>query len=136
MGGDKLHSIIKRPKKRVGRGIGSGKGGHTSGRGQKGQKARGSVGILFEGYKMKKTFLKRLPFLRGKGKFLPKGSPAIVKYADLSGLPNGSKIDVKLLLKNGFVTQKEVKRFGVKVLGVGKNEKKFEFLVPVSKINA
>lgn len=65
----KLPKVSLRPKKRLGRGIGSGKGGHTSGRGQKGQKSRGKIGILFEGVKVKKSLLKRLPLMRGKGKF-------------------------------------------------------------------
>ncbi len=65
----KLPKIVARGKKRVGRGRGSGKGGHTVGRGQKGQKARGKVGVLFEGMKMKKSLIKRLPLQRGKGKF-------------------------------------------------------------------
>lgn len=68
----RLPKVIKRSKKRVGRGVGSGKGSHTSGRGQKGQKSRGKVGVLFEGMKMKKSLLKRLPLMRGKGKFHPK----------------------------------------------------------------
>lgn len=49
--------------------MGSGKGSHTSGRGQKGQKSRSGLHILFEGIKTKKSFLKRLPLQRGKGKF-------------------------------------------------------------------
>jgi large subunit ribosomal protein L15 len=65
----KLPKIKTKSKKRVGRGYGSGKGGHTVGRGQKGQKARGSMGILFEGFKVKKSLIKRLPLKRGKGKF-------------------------------------------------------------------
>lgn len=64
-----LPKVIAKGKKRVGRGRGTGKGGHTVGRGQKGQKSRGKIGILFEGVKMKKSFLKRLPLARGKGKF-------------------------------------------------------------------
>ncbi|MBU1070791.1 uL15 family ribosomal protein, partial [Patescibacteria group bacterium] len=44
-----LPKITQRPKKRVGRGYGSGKGGHTSGRGQKGQKSRSKIPIWFEG---------------------------------------------------------------------------------------
>lgn len=58
--------------KRLGRGYGSGKGGHTSGRGQKGQKSRTKIHILFEGLKVKKSTLKKFPLLRGKGKFLAK----------------------------------------------------------------
>ncbi len=64
-----LPKVIKKSKKRVGRGMGSGKGSHTSGRGQKGQKSRGDLHILFEGLKVKKSFLKRLPLKRGKAKF-------------------------------------------------------------------
>lgn len=70
----KLPKVVKRPKKRVGRGMGSGKGSHTSGRGQKGQKSRSHINVLFEGMKMKKSLLKRLPLMRGKGKFHPKKS--------------------------------------------------------------
>lgn len=52
--------------------MGSGKGSHTSGRGQKGQKSRSHIHVLFEGMKTKKSLLKRLPLMRGKGKFHPK----------------------------------------------------------------
>jgi len=65
----RLLKVTERRKKRVGRGMGSGKGSHTAGRGQKGQKSMGDIGILFEGYKTKKSYLKRLPLQRGKGKF-------------------------------------------------------------------
>lgn len=65
----KLPKIVGKKLKRVGRGMGSGKGSHTSGRGQKGQKSRSGLHILFEGVKTKKSLLKRLPKLRGKGKF-------------------------------------------------------------------
>lgn len=40
-----LKKIVKNRKKRIGRGYGSGKGGHTVGRGQKGQKSRGGFHI-------------------------------------------------------------------------------------------
>ena len=57
----KLNSIVKtkKHKKRVGRGIGSGKG-KTSGRGVKGQKSRSGVAIKsFEGGQM--PLYRRLP---------------------------------------------------------------------------
>ena len=66
-----LPKITKRAAKRVGRGYGSGKGGHTSGRGSKGQKARGKLPLTFEGTKVKKSLIKRLPLQRGKGKLKP-----------------------------------------------------------------
>lgn len=68
----RLPKVVTKRKKILGRGIGSGKGGHTSSRGQKGQKSRGGVHILFEGMKTKKSLIKRLPLMRGKGKFKPK----------------------------------------------------------------
>lgn len=43
-----LVKTTKRPKKRLGQGLGSGKG-KTAGRGQKGQKARGKLRIGFDG---------------------------------------------------------------------------------------
>lgn len=67
-----LPKIVKSKLKRLGRGMGSGKGSHTASRGQKGQKSNGDIHILFEGMKVKKSLLKRLPKLRGKGKFSPK----------------------------------------------------------------
>lgn len=63
-----LPRVVARGRKRVGRGFGSGKGGHTVGRGQKGQKSRERVSISFFGTKMKKSLLKRLPMQRGKGR--------------------------------------------------------------------
>lgn len=63
-----LPSIVSRPKKRLGRGIGSGKGGHTVGRGTKGQGSRVGVTIplWFEGGQL--PLVKRLPMTRGKSK--------------------------------------------------------------------
>lgn len=62
----KLTKLTQKPARRCGRGIGSGLGGHTSGRGAKGDKARGSTALTFAGTKHKKSWIKRLPFMRGK----------------------------------------------------------------------
>lgn len=63
---NKLPAVVKRSAKRVGRGYGSGKGGHTVGRGQKGQRSRsgGKIALWFEGGQL--PLVKRLPMLRGK----------------------------------------------------------------------
>ena len=63
----KLHDLApapgsRRPKRRVGRGIG-GKGGKTAGRGHKGQHARNTVPAGFEGGQL--PLMQRLPKLRG-----------------------------------------------------------------------
>lgn len=61
-----LKKICQKSKKRPGRGYGSGKGGHTTGRGSKGDKVRGTTPLTFDGTKIKKSWLKRLPLSRGK----------------------------------------------------------------------
>jgi len=128
-----LPKVTIRRKKRVGRGVGSGKGSHTSGRGQKGQKSMGDIHILFEGMKTKKSFLKRLPLMRGKGKFKGGSKPLTLNLTDLDVLKDGSVITIDLLIKEKLVDAKEAKTFGVKILGNGKSEKKFTFEVPTSK---
>src|SRR3990172_914595 len=129
----KLPKSVSKSKKRVGRGYGSGKGGDTSGRGQKGQKSRAKLGILFEGVKMKKSFIKRLPLKRGKDKFKAKEKPLIVKTGYLNLLPGGSEISLELLIKHGIVDKNDAKVYGVKILGGGEVKKKFEIAVPISK---
>ncbi len=115
-----LHSlpkIVSRNAKRVGRGIGSGKGGHTAGRGQKGQKSREGVSLTFDGTKNKKSLLKRLPVLRGKGKFKPlRISKAYISLDKLNVLAAKSQVTLELLKENNLV-EKDVKL--VKVLGRG-----------------
>ena len=48
-----LTKITSKPTRRRGRGIGSGLGGHTVGRGTKGDKARGKTKLTFDGTKIK-----------------------------------------------------------------------------------
>lgn len=128
-----LPKVVHRKNKRLGRGYGSGKGGHTSGRGQKGQKARGSVGILFEGLKVKKSLLHRLPMLRGMNRFKARPHAVVVNLEQLNVLPAGSDVTVETLAKAGIVKMSEAKRYGVKILGRGKLEKKLNILVPMSR---
>jgi len=130
---EKLPKLLSKGKKRVGRGIGSGKGGHTVGRGQKGQKSRANLGILFEGIKMKKSFIKKLPLKRGKGKFGPKDKPIVINMGELNFLPAGTKVDLAILIKEGIVDERDAKAFGVKILGGGKLTKKLNILLPTSK---
>jgi large subunit ribosomal protein L15 len=66
-----LPKTTTKQQKRVGRGIGSGVGGHTTGKGAKGDKVRGKTKLTFDGTKIKKSWIKRLPFLRGKHRTLP-----------------------------------------------------------------
>ena len=130
---EKLVKVIKKRKKRVGRGYGSGRGGHTSGRGQKGQKTRSNLGILFEGVKVKKSLIKRLPLRRGKGKFKAKKKPLVVKLAYLNILPQGTVVDLDALIKHNIVDAKQARKYGVKILGDGDLKKKLTIKLPLSK---
>jgi len=124
--------IITRRSKRLGRGYGSGKGGHTSGRGQKGQKARRSIGILFEGFKTKKSLLRRLPMQRGKGKLKPHKKAIGINVEFLNILNSGATVNVESLVKAGIVT-KEAFKLKVKILGSGELSKKLTVEIPTTK---
>ena len=68
----KLHNLQSAPgstkkRKRIGRGVGSGYGGHSSTRGNKGQKAHGNVPVWFEGGQM--PLQRRLPKFGFKNPF-------------------------------------------------------------------
>lgn len=128
-----LPKVVENRRKRVGRGYGSGKGGHTVGRGQKGQKSRTKIGVLFEGVKVKKSLLKRLPFQRGKGKNKGGKGPVIINVGALNILPAGTKVNIETLIKARIVDEKDARAYGVKILGNGKLEKKLIIEVPTSK---
>jgi large subunit ribosomal protein L15 len=128
-----LPKIKAKSKKRIGRGYGSGKGGHTVGRGTKGQKARSHINVLFEGIKVKKSLLKKLPLRRGKDKLRPGKKPIIIKLSYLNLLDAGSVVDLNLLIKEGIVEKEMAYETGVKILGDGKLTKKLTIAVPISK---
>lgn len=109
-----LPKLVSRPKKRLGRGHGSGKV-KTSGRGTKGQKARGTMPPGFEGGQS--PLIKRLPYLRGKGRNhsrKPKAFPVAV--GKLNTLPKGTIVTLETLKKYRMIGG-DVSR--VKLLGGG-----------------
>ena len=117
----KLNSKLKTKelKKRLGRGIGSGKG-KTSGRGVKGQKSRSGVAIKsFEGGQM--PLYRRLP-KRGFNSLKSKKLTAIINLSKIQALIDkkiisaSDKIDLNLL-RSKKIVKKSVKYF--KVLGTG-----------------
>jgi large subunit ribosomal protein L15 len=130
---EKLSKTTQRSHKRLGRGYGSGKGGHTSSRGQKGQKSRGKLPLYFEGSKMRKTYVRRAPMLRGKMKFKGlKARPFILNLRDLADWKAGEAVTVDNLIKAGYLP-KEAKTAGVKLLGNGKLAAKLKVEIPTSK---
>ena len=129
----KLPKVVSKRQKRVGRGMGSGKGSHTVGRGQKGQKTRNKIHVLFEGMKVKKSLLKRLPFQRGRGKFAPGAKPVVVNLSALNVFNAGEKVTLEALVKKGLVDAEKGKKYGVKILGGGTLTKKLTIELPISK---
>tara|TARA_B100001121_G_scaffold272799_1_gene259555 strand:- start:224 stop:682 length:459 start_codon:yes stop_codon:yes gene_type:complete len=127
----------KETKKRIGRGIGSGKG-KTSGRGVKGQKSRSGVAIKsFEGGQM--PLYRRLP-KRGFNPIKNNEKIAIINLSKIQSLiskkiiSSSTKIDLNFLKKNKIV-KKNVTKF--KILGKGDVKEKIsldtEFLSKSAK---
>ena len=120
----KLHELSKNPgatheRKRVGRGMGSGLG-KTSGKGEKGQKARSGVSIpaTFEGGQL--PLYRRLP-KRGFSNYKFKIKFAVINVSDLNRFADGTVITPELLKDMGILKNQ---LDGVKILGNGKLEKK------------
>jgi len=101
------------PRKRVGRGIGSGSG-KTCGRGSKGQRARGTVPAGFEGGQT--PLHKRLPQQRGFTNRFRK-EYAIVNLGRLAAhFESGAEVTPEILVERRIVRNL---KDGVKILGVG-----------------
>ena len=111
----KIHDLkpaegSRKRAKRVGRGIG-GKGGKTAGRGTKGQRARGTIPIGFEGGQL--PLQQRMPKLRGFN------NPFRVEYQaiNLDTIVEAGLVEVtpEILLSKGLVGKGAL----VKILGRG-----------------
>ncbi len=114
---------INKPKKRVGRGIGSGKG-KTSGRGVKGQKSRSGVAIKsFEGGQM--PLYRRLP-KRGfnpisKDKVAILNLNKIQSHIDKKKINPNEILNSSLLIKLKLINKNSIK---LKILGKGEVKEK------------
>jgi large subunit ribosomal protein L15 len=87
-----LPKTTTKSQKRVGRGYGSGVGGHTTGRGSKGDKIRGTTKITFDGTKIKKGWIKRTPFLRGKHRTLKLGTFPVFSLSRIDSMFKAGEI--------------------------------------------
>ncbi|MGS3972507.1 50S ribosomal protein L15 [Staphylococcus pseudintermedius] len=119
----KLHELkpsegSRKLRNRVGRGAGAGNG-KTSGRGQKGQKARSGGGVRpgFEGGQL--PLFRRIP-KRGFTNINRK-EYAIVNLDQLNQFEDGTEVTPELLIETGVVKNEKA---GIKVLGNGSLEKK------------
>ena len=103
-----------RPRKRVGRGDGSGHGSY-SGRGVKGQNSRsgGGVRLGFEGGQL--PLIKKLPSMRGFTNIF-RTEYQVVNVASLADLPANTEVTLSRLAEMGLI---KAKKSRVKVLGRG-----------------
>lgn len=126
-----LQKTVKRKKRRLGQGLGTGRG-KTAGRGTKGQKAKGKMPPFFEGGAL--PLIKRLPLRRGKGKNkVFKKKPIALNIKILNLLAKGSTVDIKTLIANRLVDAQDAKIYGVKILGDGTISIPLIVKLPVSK---
>jgi large subunit ribosomal protein L15 len=126
---------VKSNKKRLGRGIGSGKG-KTSGRGVKGQKSRSGVAIKsFEGGQM--PLYRRLP-KRGfnpinKNKVAKINLDQIQRFVDKQRIDLSNLINLETLKKNNIINKSYLK---FKILGNGKLSSKINIEADFSSTSA
>lgn len=117
--------------KRQGRGYGSGVGGHTVGRGTKGQRSRAGHKSLisFEGGNF--PFFRRIPKYRGFKK-TDKIIPTAINVEILeTNFKNGDTVSLEILKKKGLITKNTT---SVKILGMGTLTKKIVIEgIPVSE---
>ena len=121
-----LENIPKRKKrkmksKRLGRGYGSGVGGHTSTRGTKGQKSRAGHKslVFFEGGNV--PFYRRMPKFAGFNKADKVKATVINLDIIEKNFKDGETVSIDTLKKKALIAQKAVK---IKILGDGKLTKK------------
>lgn len=127
----KLHELLKmklKSAKRLGRGIGSGKG-KTAGRGTKGQKARGKIPVGFTGGL---ALFKKLPLQRGKGNLKSSSSLKIISLAQLNVFKAKTIIDMAKLIEANIISEKEARK-GVKILGNGEVDRSLTIKLAVSE---
>ncbi|KAL6195850.1 hypothetical protein ACLB2K_031467 [Fragaria x ananassa] len=125
--------VPRKQKTRKGRGIGSGKG-KTAGRGHKGQKARGSGKLGFEGGQT--PLRRRLPKRGFKNPFSltfqPVGLGKIAKLINAGKIDSSELITMKTLKDTGAIG-KQIKD-GVRLMGRGAEHIKWPINLEVSRV--
>lgn len=117
---------IKKNSKRVGRGTGSGVGGHTAGKGTKGQKSRSGYTQPrpgFEGGRM--PLSRRLPKLRGFSRNeIDPSEKYVISLDDIEkAYKDGETVNLESIYEKGLVKGIS-KNYNIKVLNNGKITKK------------
>jgi len=126
-----LPQVNLKKKKRLGRGLGSGKGS-KSGRGTtRHQKARESIPLHFEGGQGR--IVKKFPLFRGKGKNNSiKKKAFVINLETLNNLKDNAIVNTALLIKENIITNGN-ESLPVKILANGQLKKKLIIKLSVSK---
>jgi large subunit ribosomal protein L15 len=125
-------------KKIVGRGIGSKKGGHTTGRGQKGQTSRAGYSLPYAAFEGgQNPITRRQPKYKGFTRNFITSKDVNVALA-LSEVADKfeakSEVSMKTLIEKGLIKQQKTKFISVKVLFDKAIEKELKFVgLKVSK---
>jgi large subunit ribosomal protein L15 len=126
-----LPQIVEESKKKLGRGLGSGRGS-KSGRGTtRHQKARENIPLHFEGGQNR--LVKKFPLLRGKGRnYSRKYNKFVVYSGQLNVLEDGTTVNEESLKKAGLI-EADVKAPVIKLIAKGELTKKLTVALPVSQ---
>jgi len=126
-----LSTSVAPSKKRLGRGLGSGKGA-KSGRGTtRHQKARSTIPLHFEGGQGR--LVKRFPLLRGKGRNYSRKDYKYVIYSEqLNVFENDTVVDIPALFKAKLI-EEGAKNPIVKLINKGNVTKKLTVALPVTQ---
>lgn len=125
-----LPKMLEKSKKRLGRGIGSGRG-KTAARGYKGQKSRGKIPAGFTGGGL--PLYKKLPFRRGLGNPKISQKPNLIKLSDLNVFKAKSVVNMDSLVEKNIISKKAASKRGVKILSVGEIKVALDVQVPAAK---
>lgn len=124
-----LSKTVAKSKKRLGRGLGSGKG-KTGGRGTKGQKARGKIPLGFIGGTL--PLYKRLPYQRGVKNRQVSVKPVVLNISKLSSFAPNSTVTLQALIDKRLVNQSKALRVGVKIVGLSELKNPLTVNLPTS----
>jgi len=124
-----LPQVNLKKKKRLGRGLGSGKGSKSGT--TRHQKARESIPLHFEGGQGR--IVKKFPLLRGKGKNNSiKKKAFVINLETLNNLKDNAIVNTALLIKENIITNGN-ESLPVKILANGQLKKKLIIKLSVSK---
>lgn len=124
-----LLAVQQKSKKRIGRGIGSGKG-KTAARGSKGQKARGKIPATFIGGGL--PLYRKLPLRRGKGNPRRAEKTLAVNLEKLINLKAKTIVNVETLVKEGILSKNNSKD-SIKILGTANLKNSLIVKLPTSQ---